>query len=447
MAARGVSPGAISHFLSCRESIMERGPEAEQQRWEDIVPFGDADVKQLDECQEAFRNFEKIGEDHLEHAVVIKLNGGRSTSMGGAIPKCFVEAKDGRSFLDICMQRIMHLNDRFKVEIPLVLMNSFFTNEVTKEIVGRTPLMILNFVQNEYPRLLAEGMSPLDTGSEEDWCPAGHGDFYISFYESGLLDKLLQLGYRWVFISNIDNLCADISPAILGMMIDQGHDFMMEVTRKTLVDVKGGAPAHINGHPGLLEIAQVEPQHEAEFQDINIFRYFNTNNLWIDMEAIRDLIKRGSLKIPTILNPKTILGHPVIQIETAMGAAMGSFRKPAAIMVPRSRFFPVKKMKDLLILQSDVFLLNDAFQIIPNPQRDTTLPFLPEVSFGGGFMADNELKNWFADPASLSLVEAESLEIKGKVFFERGVKVQGRVKVEQTGTGELRIPAGTILSG
>lgn len=446
MEERGVSPGAITHFLSCRDSIIAGDANAEQFQWEDIVPFGDQDVKQIDDDQDAYRHFRKIGEDHLEHAVVIKLNGGRSTSMGGAIPKCFVEAKNGRSFLDICMHRIMHLNDRFKVEIPLVLMNSFFTNEVTKEIIGRTPLMILNFIQNEYPRLLAQGMSPLDAGAEEGWCPAGHGDFYISFYESGLLDQLLQLGYRWVFISNIDNLCADISPAILGMMIESGHDFMMEVTRKTPVDVKGGAPAFINGHPGLLEIAQVEAQHEAEFQDINTFRYFNTNNLWIDMEAIRELIKNNSLKIPTILNPKTILGHSVIQIETAMGAAMGSFTNPAAIKVPRSRFFPVKKMKDLLILQSDVFALNDEFQILPNPRRSATLPFLPEVSFGGGFMADNELKKWFADPASLSLVDAEALEVEGKVFFEKGVKVQGRAKVEQTAAEELRIPEGTVLS-
>jgi len=446
MAGRGVSSRAINHFLFCREAIIDGGTDAEQLRWDDIVPFGDSDVKQIDESQEASRHYKKIGVDHLEHAVVIKLNGGRSTSMGGAIPKCFVEAKDGQSFLDICMQRIMYLNDRFKVEIPLVLMNSFFTNEVTKEIVGRTPLMILNFIQNEYPRLLAEGVSPLVTGGEEDWCPAGHGDFYTSFYESGLLDKLLQLGYRWVFISNIDNLCADISPAILGMMIDHNHDFMMEVTRKTSVDVKGGAPAFINGHPGLLEIAQVEPQHEAEFQDINTFRYFNTNNLWVDMEAIKALIKSNSLKIPTILNPKTILGQKVIQIETAMGAAMGSFSNPAAIKVPRSRFFPVKKMKDLLILQSDAFQLTDGVQIVPNPQRPTSIPFIPEVSFGNGFMSDNELTNWFADPASLSLVEAESLEIEGKVFFEKDVKIEGQVKVTSSGTGETRIPEKTILS-
>jgi len=448
MAARNVSAGAIDHFLACRRTIMDRGTTGDQVKWEDVRPFTDTDIIQLDSArQEQQEYYARIGEEHLEHVVVVKLNGGRSTSMGGAVPKCFVQAKNSMSFLDIAMKRIMYLNDRFKVEIPLVLMDSFFTNQATEKIVGRTPLLIMNFIQNEYPRLVAQDFSILDTNTEEDWCPAGHGDFYISFYESGLLHKLLELGYRWVFISNIDNLCADVSPHLLGLMIDGGHDFMMEVTRKTRADVKGGAPAFIKGHPGLLEIAQVAPEHEQEFQDIDKFRYFNTNNLWIDIEAIRDKIEAKSLKIPTILNPKTIMNKEIIQIETAMGAAMGAFSKPAAIAVPRSRFFPIKKMKDLLILQSDAFLLDEQYRIVPNNRRPERLPFLPEVVFGNGFMADNELANWFADPATLSLVEAESLAVNGKVFFEKNVVVKGKVEVTQQGEEQLRIAEGTVLEG
>ncbi|MEN8200209.1 MAG: UTP--glucose-1-phosphate uridylyltransferase [Thermodesulfobacteriota bacterium] len=447
MAARNISPRAIEHFLSCRETIMDEGAGGDQVRWEDVVPFSDSDVKQMASEGEDQARFSQLGEEHLEHVVVVKLNGGRSTSMGGAVPKCFVQAKDERSFLDIAMQRIMYLNDRFKVEIPLVLMNSFFTNQATEKIVGRTPLMIMNFIQNEYPRLLARDMSILQSNTEEDWCPSGHGDFYISFYESGLLDKLLKLGYRWVFISNIDNLCADISPQILGMMIDGGHDFMMEVTRKTEVDVKGGAPAFIGGHPGLLEIAQVDPEHEEEFQDIERFRYFNTNNLWIDMEAVRDKLLSDRLKIPTILNPKTILGEDVIQVETAMGAAMGAFSNPSAIAVPRSRFFPIKKMKDLLILQSDAFLLDEQYRILPNPGRPPSLPFLPDVVFKDGFMEDNELNNWFADPATLSLVDARALRVSGNVYFEKDVTVKGSVEVSPDKEEQLRIAANSVLTG
>ena len=447
MSARGISARAIDHFLSCRRTIIDQGAAGDRVKWEDVTPFSDTDIMHTEQSREEQEYCTKLGEDNLEHVVVVKLNGGRSTSMGGAVPKCFVQAKNNMSFLDIAMKRIMYLNDRFKVEIPLVLMNSFFTDQATADIVGRTPLLIMNFIQNEYPRLIAEDLSVLDSGTEEDWCPAGHGDFYISFYESGLLDKLLDLGYRWVFISNIDNLCADVSPHLLGLMLNGGHDFMMEVTRKTAVDVKGGAPAFINGHPGLLEIAQVDAEHEQEFQDIERFRYFNTNNLWIDMEAIREKLKADTLKIPTILNPKTILGKEIIQVETAMGAAMGAFSKPAAIAVPRSRFFPVKKMKDLLILQSDAFLLDEQFRILPNDRRPKELPFLPDVVFGGGFMADNELNNWFADPSTLSLVEAESLAINGNVFFEKNVVVRGKVEVTQQEEDQLRIAEGTVLEG
>jgi len=447
MSSRGISDRAIEHFLACRKTIIEQGASGDQVRWDDVTPFADSDLMHTEQSPEELEYCTKLGEDNLEHVVVIKLNGGRSTSMGGAVPKCLVHAKNNLSFLDIAMQRIMYLNDRFKVEIPLVLMNSFFTDQATADIVGRTPLLIMNFIQNEYPRLVAEDLSILDSGTEEDWCPAGHGDFYISFYESGLLDKLLSLGYRWVFISNIDNLCADVSPQLLGLMLSGGHDFMMEVTRKTVLDVKGGAPAFINGHPSLLEIAQVDAEHEAEFQDISRFRYFNTNNLWIDMEAIREKLQANTLKIPTILNPKTILGTDVIQVETAMGAAMGSFSKPAAIAVPRSRFFPVKKMKDLLILQSDAFLLDEQFKIVPNEQRPADLPFLPDVVFKDGFMADNELNNWFADPATLSLVEAESLVISGNVFFEKNVTVKGRVEVTRQEEDQLRIPENSVLKG
>lgn len=445
MAERNISARAIEHFLSCRRAIQEQGTQGDQIQWDEINPFGDADVMQMDQSEEEVKGCTALGEENLRRIVVIKLNGGRSTSMGGAVPKCFVKAKDQMSFLDIAMKRIMTLNDQFKTEIPLVLMNSFFTDQKTAKIVGRTPLLIMDFIQNEYPRLIAEDLSLLDSGTEEDWCPAGHGDFYISFYESGLLGQLLDLGYRWVFLSNIDNLCADVSPCLLGLMLQGGHDFMMEVVRKTAVDVKGGAPAFIKGYPGLLEIAQVAAEHEKDFQDINKFRYFNTNNLWIDMEAIRDKIESGSLNMPTILNPKKILDKNVIQVETAMGAAMGSFANPAAIAVPRSRFFPVKKMKDLLILQSDTFFMDDHYQILPNDKRPKDFSFLPEVVFDHGFMGTNELDDCFADPATLSLVQAESLTVKGDVFFEKNVTIKGKVELSQHGDEQLRIPEGTVL--
>ena len=361
MSQRGVSQDAIDFFLSARRQL-DLG--AQKINWDDITPVAPSQVSELpDKGSEAYQPLKALGTENLGRCAVIKLNGGRSTTMGGQVPKCMVSAKDGMSFLDIVMRQVVANNDKSGVEVPLVLMNSFFTDQISEEIVGRTPIIIMNFVQNEYPRIRQDNFMPLETGGDEDWCPAGHGDFYHSFFGSGLVDTLLDLGLRYVFVSNIDNLSAVLSPVILGMMIDQNRDFVMEVTAKTPADVKGGAPVCYQDRLSLLEIAQVPDGYRDDFQDIERFGYFNTNNLWIDLRSLKKIMMERSMQLPVIRNNKKIKGHKIIQIETAMGAALSSFRQPGLFNVPRYRFAPVKKVSDLEKLQSDEFELDSQYRI------------------------------------------------------------------------------------
>ena len=100
---------------------------------------------------------------------------------------------------------------------------------------------------------------------------------------------------------------------------------------------------------------------EESFRDYRRWRYYNTNSLWIDLEAIAArFADGGTLELPVIVNHKTIdprdpSSTPVVQLESAMGAAIGSFPGAALLEVPRSRFVPVKTTDDLLLLRSDVF--------------------------------------------------------------------------------------------
>jgi len=361
MTERGVGQEAIDFFLSAHRR-MHLGEQ--KLNWDDITPVTARHVSELPENgSEAYQNLKALGTSNMGRCAVVKLNGGRSTTMGGQVPKCTVSAKDGLSFLDIVMRQVVANNDISGVEVPLVLMNSFFTDQITEKIVGRTPIIVMDFVQNEYPRIEQNDFMPLDTGNDEDWCPAGHGDFYHSFYGSGLVDALLDLGLRYVFVSNIDNLSAVLSPVILGMMIAQDKDFIMEVTAKTPEDVKGGAPVFYQDRLSLLEIAQVPEGHHDDFQNIERFGYFNTNNLWIDLSSLKKIMMEKSMQLPVIQNRKEINGHKVIQIETAMGAALSSFKQPGLFNVPRYRFAPVKKVSDLEQLQSDEFELDSQYRI------------------------------------------------------------------------------------
>jgi len=367
MEKRGLRKQDIAFFLSAWRNMHQ---EETKVNWNDITPATADQVFSLPvKDSREFVNLHKLGVKNMSKCAIVKLNGGRATSMGGTIPKCMVDVKDGKNFLDIVMGQIMAANDRHHIEMPLVLMNSFFTDHVTEKIVGRTPLIIMNFIQNEYPRIREDSLMPMDTGTDEDWCPAGHGDFFSSIDGSGLLDSLLDLGLRYAFISNIDNLSAGISPVILGQMVAGGHDFMMEVTRKTAADIKGGAPVWNNGTLSLLEIAQVPLEKRPDFQNIDKFHYFNTNNLWIDLRALKKLTAENRLNLPIIQNRKNICGTDIIQIETAMGAGLQCFSNPGLVEVARSRFTPIKKMEDLSVLQSDLYILNEDYQIQKSPEK------------------------------------------------------------------------------
>lgn len=54
----------------------------------------------------------------------------------------------------------------------------------------------------------------------------------------GILDKLLEQGRDICFFSNIDNTGATVDLAIAKTMCDEIADYIMEVTPKTLTDIK-----------------------------------------------------------------------------------------------------------------------------------------------------------------------------------------------------------------
>ena len=202
---------------------------------------------------------------------------------------------------------------------------------------------ITTFNQSRHPRINKESLMPVAKSwrTEENieaWYPPGHGDFYRSFSNSGLLDKFISQGKKYCFVSNIDNLGATVDLNILNMVISQSREFVMEVTDKTRADVKGGTLIQYEGHLRLLEAAQVPREHEEDFKSVKKFNVFNTNNLWISLPAIQRVLGENTLDMEIIVNPKQLSGGVnVIQLETAVGAAMKCFDNASGVNVPRAR--------------------------------------------------------------------------------------------------------------
>jgi UTP--glucose-1-phosphate uridylyltransferase len=445
MASRGIHPEAIENFLRMVGQIND-----ERSAYVSVedVSTPDAGLLLNHPDPKSIATLAARGRSLLTRTAVIKLNGGRSTTMGGVVPKGVLTAKNGRSYLEIIIGQIEAIRREWGIQMPLVLMDSFFTHGPTLEIVGRFDLPVLTFIQNQIPRLVEGTLEPLETGTDEDWAPPGHGDVYESLQRTGLLEKLREAGCRWAFISNLDNLAASVEPWILGLMEAEKIEFLLEVTARTKVDRKGGTLVVGNGRLDLLEIAQVAPEDRVSFMDINRFQVFNTNNVWVDLDALSAALKDKSLRLPLILNHKTIGRHKVIQLETAMGAAIGSFRRARGLQVGRDRFFPTKKVADLFLLQSDVCALDSMDKLEKNPLRPSSLPLRPTVFFGPEFLnSPLELSERFEDPSSVSLVNACSLEVSGPVFFERDIRIEGKVAINAPPGEVYRISKGTVLRG
>ena len=390
------------------------------------------------------------GDAALDEAVVLKLNGGLGTSMGMTRAKSLIEAKDGMSFLDVIARQVLELRERSGARIPLVLMNSFATHDDSLRALDPEARADVppDFVQHKEPKLRADDLTPVDWPDDPslEWCPPGHGDLYTALLTSGMLDALLEHGYRYAFVSNSDNLGAVLEPRVLGWMAREQLPFVMEVTDRTEADRKGGhISARRDGGFVLRETAQTPKEDLAALQDISRHRYVNTNNLWIDLQALDSIMRarEGVLGLPLIVNRKTVdpgdsSTPEVFQLETAMGAAIGVFEGAQPVRVPRRRFSPVKTTEDLLALRSDAYVLADDARVELASSRDGTPPIVDLDAAHYKLLRDFDARFPGGAP---SLVACERLAVEGDVTFGRDVIVRGNVTVR----GPRRIEDGEVL--
>ncbi|KAI8984079.1 UTP--glucose-1-phosphate uridylyltransferase family [Mycotypha africana] len=383
----------------------------------------------------------------LDKLAVLKLNGGLGTTMGCVGPKSAIEVRDGMTFLDLSVRQIEYLNKKHDVSVPFILMNSFNTDEDTKRIVQKYAshnVDIITFNQSRHPRINKESMLPVPrtpTSPIEQWYPPGHGDLYESIYNSGLLDQLIAQGKEYLFVSNVDNLGATVDLNILRHMVDSDAEFIMEVTDKTKADIKGGTLVDDDGHIRLLEIAQVPDEHVEDFKSVKKFKIFNTNNLWINLKAIKRVLDDEAMDLEIIVNNKTTpQGEKVIQLETAVGAAIKHFKNAHGVNVPRTRFLPVKSTSDLFLVTSNLYSLVHG-RLVVNPDR--MFNTVPLIKLGDHFKKVNDFLTRFKTIPHI--LELDHLTVTGDVCFGSKVELRGTVIIVANHGEHIDIPSGTIL--
>jgi UTP--glucose-1-phosphate uridylyltransferase len=390
----------------------------------------------------------------LEQTVIIKLNGGLGTSMGMDKAKSLLPVREDKTFLDIIVDQVQQARARYQIQLPLLFMNSFRTQQDTlAALAPYDDLAIagldLGFVQNQEPKLRADDLTPVEWPADPalEWCPPGHGDLYTAFATSGVLDRLLSLGYRYASVSNSDNLGAAPNATLAGWFAASGAPYAAEICRRTAADRKGGHLAIRKSDRQLIlrDTAQTPKDEMHFFTDEFRHPFFHCNNLWFDLQLLDRTLRerKGVLGLPLIKNEKTVdpadpSSPKVIQIETAMGAAVEVFDGATAIGVGRDRFLPVKTTSDLLVLRSD------AYQLEPTGQLTAVADPVPVVDLDDRYykiITDFDQRFPAGAP---SLRQARSVVVQGDWTFEAGVHVIGAVALQDRGDPQI-IAAGSAL--
>ena len=232
------------------------------------------------------------------------------------------------------------------------------------------------------------------------------------------------------------------------------------------VSLQGGTLVDYEGSIRLLEVAQVPSEHMEDFKSVRKFRIFNTNNLWVHVPSLKRKMDCEGLDLEIIINEKSLDdGQPVIQLETAAGAAIKHFEKAHGVNVPRSRFLPVKSCSDLLLIKSDIYSLQHG-QLVINPNRmfqntpviklgdhfkkvryALPLPFvrrcLTPLPFSFYLDQIQQFQKRFKKIPTI--IELDHLTVTGDVYFGRNITLCGTVIIVANEGNQIHLPDGTRL--
>lgn len=453
MRDAGMSDTAIAQFSHLYE-VWRNNEKGSFIREHDVEP-----IKTVPSFHEIY---ETIDHDKAVKAFAktafIKLNGGLGTSMGLSCAKSLLPVRRHKArqmrFIDIIIGQVLTARQRLGVDLPLILMNSFRTSKDTLQVLKRNRKFVQNdipveIIQHQEPKILAQTGEPVSYPEDPtlEWCPPGHGDLYSTIWESGILDKLSECGFSYLFISNSDNLGARPSRTLAQYFENTHAPFMIEVAKRTQADRKGG---HIvrdieTGRMLLREMSQVNPEDKRSAQSINKHPYFNTNNIWIRIDALNKMLKKynGVLPLPVICNNKTVdptnpESAKVVQLETAMGAAVSLFDDAICVEVDRMRFLPVKTTNDLFIMRSDRFHLTDSYEM-----EDGNYIF-PDIDLDPRYYRNIDDFNERFPYSVPALAAAKSVTIKGDWTFGNQVSMFADAVLQDSGEPNY-VPNGSFV--
>lgn len=334
MSERLRTGGATDNRVSGRVTAPEEG---------DIIDVPEPGSEERARAEAAGMELLRAGQ-----CALVVLAGGMATRMGGIV-KALAEALPGKTFLDLRLAEQRAIERRSGKTLPLWLMTSYATDGAIRTALGERldGYRTATFAQRLSLRLSPDGSLFRDQEGQPSEHAPGHGDLPEALQRSGLLERFVAEGGRYVMVANLDNLGATMDPVLIGMHASHGQPVTCEVVDKVGSD-RGGIPVRLDGRPVVLE----EFRLPAGFDPASV-RVFNTNTFHFDARALLGL----TIDWTYFVVKKEVDRRPAIQFERLIGEVTSAL-PTRYVKVPRSgassRFLPAKDFEELAERRADL---------------------------------------------------------------------------------------------
>ncbi|KOG96507.1 UTP--glucose-1-phosphate uridylyltransferase DI49_4836 [Saccharomyces eubayanus] len=398
-----------------------------------------------------FTEFEDIQDnDALDDALLtklatVKLNDKVDSVIGKQSP--LFEVKNGKCSLDIILQQIQNLNILFNCDVPLIFITTPETesqiSDFLKESYPCNKVEWKTLVHSSFPAIDKDTLLPavfqMNVCEDDLWYPCGSGNLIDTLYFSGELDNLIVQGKEVLFVSNMENLGATVDLNILSYMITNDINYLVEVVDRTANDSNTGVLATYESTLRLVDYKYLSRESARKCRTVN------TNNIWINLRKLKNLIESDSLNLPICSSAtKTVISNSqfmeTLHLQTHLGDCIGFFSNSQVIKVPRNRFLPLATCEDLFLLKSNLYDLDTSGILSLYPLR---FELLPSIKLGDEF--DNYGTFKIGIPDIPNILELDHLTVTGNVFFGRKIILRGTVIIICDEDDVITIPDGSIL--
>lgn len=290
-----------------------------------LAPLG---AVTLDEIKEKKDTYKKRGLEAIRQCQVgaVLLAGGQGTRLGLDKPKGMLNVGIHKELylFEQLVNNLMEVVKEADAWVPLFVMTSEKNNADTvaffkeKDYFGYNKDYVFFFVQEMAPSVGYDGKILMEAKDRLSTSPNGNGGWFSSLVKAGLLDKINELGVKFLNVFAVDNVLQKMAdPVFVGTTLEAGAVCGSKVVAKADPNERVGVLCLEDGRPSIVEYYEMTDEiiHSRDDKGNLLYNYGVILNYLFDVKTLTDILNRSmpthvvEKKIPYI-NEKAELVKP-----------------------------------------------------------------------------------------------------------------------------------------